>query len=354
MSRYRGRVFFIEEFVKHEGPDAMELNVVKDTNVLIVTPKLSFSNDAEHDKRVRDLISQLIEMKNINDYIAWYYSPMALKFTEHLNPTLTVYDCMDELSAFKFAPPDLQELELRLFQQADVVFTGGNTLFEEKKKFHDNMYAFPSSIDKEHFLAARKQMSEPADQASIAHPRFGFFGVIDERFDIELIDELARICPDWNIVLVGPVVKIDVNSLPRQSNIHYLGAKNYQELPAYLAGWDVAIMPFAINESTKYISPTKTPEYLCGGKPVISTPISDVVNDYGGDLVRIAHVAAEFVMHGKDLLKKKNSESWLERVDQKLSRNSWDITWKQMEAIMDSILYKRRRMKWEEVRVQNF
>lgn len=352
MSRYRGRVFFIEESVRHDGPDTLEMNAVKDVNVLVVTPMLSAHDDSPHDVRVRELVSQLLEVKNITEYIAWYYSPMALKYTDRLHPTITVYDCMDELSAFKFAPPELRSLELRLFQQADVVFTGGNTLFEAKKEFHGNMYAFPSSIDKAHFLTARKELPEPADQAGISRPRFGFYGVIDERFDIELVDELARTRPDWNIVLIGPTIKIDVGSLPRQPNIHYLGAKTYEELPSYLAGWDVAIMPFAINESTKYISPTKTPEYLCGGKPVISTPISDVINDYGADLVRIARVATEFVIHGKDLLKRKNAKSWLERVDQKLSTNSWDITWGQMESIMDSILWKRSR--WNQVNVQSF
>lgn len=355
MSRYEGRVFFIEEPIRHDGMDELDTKRVEKTNVLIVTPMLNNDDQLPEDVRMRVLLDELLTGHNINDYIAWYYSPMPLKFTERLHPTVTVYDCMDELSAFKFAPDDLKDLELRLFQQADVVFTGGNTLFEAKRQFHDNMYAFPSSIDKEHFMRARDEMAEPDDQVDIPHPRFGFYGVIDERFDIELVDELARLKPDWSIVLVGPVVKIAPHTLPRSTNIHYLGSKTYKELPGYLSGWDVAIMPFAINESTKFISPTKTPEYLCGGKPVISTAISDVVKDYSGeDLVRIANSASEFIMHGENLLKRKNREVWLQRVDERLSKHSWDITWEQMNAIINSLVWKRSRSTRERVSVQNF
>lgn len=354
MSRYDGRVFFIEEPIKHKDLDDFDIQTVPKTNVLIITPLLDASDDTPQDQRVSNIIEELVKSYRISNYIAWYYSPMALKYTAWLHPTLTVYDCMDELSAFKFAPAELKELELRLFQQADIVFTGGKTLFEAKRGFHDNMYAFPGSVDREHFLKARTEMTEPADQSGIPQPRFGFYGVIDERFDIDLVDELARMRPDWSIVLIGPVAKIDPDTLPRHPNIYYLGPKTYQLLPAYLSGWDVAIMPFAINDSTRFISPTKTPEYLCGGKPVISTPISDVVKDYGKeDLVRIASIAREFIMQGEDLLRKKNREAWLERVDERLSTNSWNITWQQMDAIMKSILWRRSRLNREKVSLQN-
>jgi UDP-galactopyranose mutase len=341
MSRYPGRVFFIEEPVIHEGTDKYEVTPTQSGNVSVVTPKLETRNEFDKDERLRILLDQLISSENISGYIAWYYSPMALRFSDHLDPLVTIYDCMDELSAFKFAPPELRELESELFNKADVVFTGGNALFEAKKNFHHNMYSFPSSIDRSHFIQARQNLQEPVDQSSIGHPRFGFFGVLDERLDIVLVDELARMRPDWNFIFVGPVVKIDPDSLPRRSNIFYLGGKTYSELPAYLAGWDVAMMPFAINDSTRFISPTKTPEYLCGGKPVISTPITDVVNDYGSaGLVHIAQNAGEFVIAGETVLKGEDSDGWLKKVDDRLAHNSWDITWQQMEALIDSLIYK--------------
>ena len=188
---------------------------------------------------------------------------------------------MDELSAFKFAPPQLREAETALFNAADIVFTGGHSLYQAKKHLHHNIYPFPSSIEKEHFSKARIHNQEPPDQQHIPHPRLGFFGVLDERFDIELIREAAIRKPEWNFILLGPVVKINHDDLPRLSNIYYPGGKTYNELPAYISGWDIALVPFALNESTKYISPTKTPEYLAAGKPVISTAITDVVKPYG-------------------------------------------------------------------------
>src|SRR3954447_9720194 len=213
--------------------------------------------------------------------IAWYYTPMMLPFSRGLEPDLTVYDAMDELSKFRFAPAKLLDLEAELLRKADIVFTGGSSLFEAKKDRHDNVHCFPSSVDRVHFLKARARQFDPGDQEELPHPRLGFYGVIDERFDAELLAQVAEMRPDWSFVMVGPVVKISEEDLPRRPNIHYLGPKTYAELPGYLSGWDVALMPFAMNESTQFISPTKTPEYLAGGKPVVSTPVKDVVRTYG-------------------------------------------------------------------------
>jgi glycosyltransferase involved in cell wall biosynthesis len=342
MIRYPGRVFFIEEPVPTQEDDHYDV-VRSQANVWLITPRLAERQDPKQDsERLRQILDRVVNSYEISEYISWYYSPMALKFSDHLCPIVTVYDCMDELSAFKFAPPELKELEMNLMARADLVFTGGNKLFEAKKKYHHNMYAFPSSIDKEHFRKARNPLNQTADQSPIPHPRLGFFGVIDERLDIKLLDELARMRPDWNIILIGPVVKIDPASLPLHPNIYYLGAKKYDDLPAYLAGWDIAIMPFAINESTEFISPTKTPEYLCGGKPVISTPISDVVNDYGKDgLVSIAANAGEFVLAAEQIFGREDTSDWLARVDERLANNSWDITWEQMMSLITSAILKR-------------
>ena len=224
--------------------------------------------------------------------IAWYYTPMMLPFSRHIDADVTVFDAMDELSKFKFAPVKLLELEQELIDRADVVFTGGSSLYEAKKDRHANVHCFPSSVDRAHFCKARAHQFDPADQEDLPKPRLGFYGVIDERFDIELLAKVAEMRPDWSFVMVGPVVKIATEDLPKRPNIHYLGGKTYAQLPAYLSGWDVALMPFAMNESTQFISPTKTPEYLAGGKPVVSTPIRDVVRHYGQlEGVKIASTA---------------------------------------------------------------
>jgi UDP-galactopyranose mutase len=187
--------------------------------------------------------------------------------------------------------------------------------------------------------------SEPADQENIPHPRLGFFGVVDERFDVALLDEVSRRRPDWHFVIIGPVVKIDPAILPKRENIHYLGGKSYQELPAYIAGWDVALLLFAQNESTRFISPTKTPEYLAAGKPVVSTPIRDVVHPYGQmGLVRIAKNADEFVAQVEASLEKEAcGKQWLKNVDEFLATMSWDETWARMSRLIDDTLAKKTR-----------
>ena len=330
------RVFFVEEPQFDEG---IYYDVVQQSeNLWVIVPHLSRTMDEPsviaHQK---EFLLRLLTNMDIKNYATWYYTPMALLISDHLKPLITIYDCMDELSAFKFAPHALKELEYQLLQNAHVVFTGGQSLYEAKKNQHHNIYAFPSSIDFDHFFRARKLISDPADQAEIPHPRFGFYGVIDERMDLRLLADVARAKSDWHLILIGPVVKIHESDLPRYDNIHYLGKKEYSDLPAYLSGWDVAIMPFALNESTRYISPTKTPEYLAAGKPVISTPILDVVKQYN-TVVHFANNADDFIRIVEEEIE--NSPSWLAKVDEILSGNSWDKTWEQMQHIMIAALQK--------------
>ena len=256
---------------------------------------------------------------------------MALKFSMQLKPKFIVYDCMDELSAFNFAPKEMLHLEKKLLSMADIVFTGGYSLFEAKKKQHNNIHPFPCGIEKEHFEKARTTLLEPEDQAWIKGPKIGFYGVIDERFNISLIEEMAMARPTWQFMLIGPVVKIDQDSLPKNKNIHYLGQKSYTELPNYLAHWDVAMIPFLLNESTAFISPTKTPEYLSAGVPVVSTPIKDVVNPYG--IKKLVHICADSVQFLQAIdseINKSCTKEWLQRVDQFLRGISWDITFAAM------------------------
>ena len=286
-------------------------------------------------REMKNLLNEFLEKVNLSEWIFWYYTPMALQFSNHLSAALTVFDCMDELSAFDFAPKELIELEKSLLDIADVVFTGGYSLHEAKKAQHNNIHVFPSSIDKEHFSLARTTTSEPSDQADIKGIKLGFIGVIDERFDARLIKEVSEQRPDWQIVLLGPVVKVTIESLPSGPNLHYLGQKDYAELPSYLSGWDVAMIPFAINNSTRFISPTKTPEYLAAGVPVVSTPIRDVVRPYGDEgLVRIAANANEFIAAAESYITEKNSEVWLEKVDNFLKDKSWAHTFEQIKMKM--------------------
>ncbi|RYG28035.1 MAG: glycosyltransferase family 1 protein, partial [Chitinophagaceae bacterium] len=350
MSRFakHHRVFFLEESVYHEGKDMLKIRRT-DSNIVIAIPMLNkkiIATRASLLEREKKLMNFLISRNKITNFISWYYTPMALKFSDHLIPLATVYDCMDELSAFKFAPQELKIREAELFNKADVVFTGGNALFKAKKNYHANIHAFPSSIDKSHFEKARRLCEEPQDQAAIPGPRFGFQGVLDERFNIGLIAEVAKQKPDWHFVFVGPVVKIDPAELPKGANIHYLGAKKYEELPAYLSGWDMAIIPFEKNDSTKFISPTKTPEYLAAGKPVISSSITDVVHPYGEkNLVHIADDATSFIACATKELSKSTSQvtEWLLKVDDYLKPLSWDNSFHNMKEKVDACVAAKRK-----------
>jgi glycosyltransferase involved in cell wall biosynthesis len=286
----------------------------------------------------RQLLNGLIARERIRDFVAWYYTPMALAFSDHLAPAATIYDCMDELSAFAGAPVALKRREAELMAKAELMLTGGQSLYEAKRHQHVNVHPFPSSVDIEHFSRARRIETDPADQAPIAHPRLGFFGVIDERMDLALIEGVSRLRPEWQLVLLGPVVKIDPALLPRPGNIHYLGSKKYDELPHYVAGWDVALLPFARNEATRFISPTKTPEYMAAGKPVVSTSIRDVVRPYGQQgLVRIADDPESFVAACEAAMAEDASER-VTQADVFLRQTSWDGTWLRIRRLMDDVL----------------
>jgi len=343
LSRFATRytTYYVEEHVSTDEEDGYSLEKTRE-EVTVVVPHLNSSDTGDIDSRVQTVLITLFMEQQIDSFIFWYYTPMALNYTRYFKPELIIYDCMDELSAFKFAPLQLKELEQQLLSIADVVFTGGNSLYQAKKQSHRNVHACPSSIDKAHFQIARYLVYEPADQRLIPEPRLGFFGVIDERFDVELIKLAAAERPTWHFVFVGPIVKIDPDVLPRAENIHYLGSKSYDDLPTYLSGWDIALLPFAINESTRYISPTKTPEYLAAGKPVISTPIADVVEPYGSlGLVHIIKDAAELIEKAELELSTTDRSLWLSNVDKYLSSMSWDLTWDKMVRIINNAVHDK-------------
>ena len=333
------RVFYVEEPIFEAGV-APRLDVERCGTVWVATPRLPEGLD---DELViawqRRLLDGLMAEHGIDDVVLWYYTPMALDFTDHLTPASIVYDCMDELSAFKGASALIAQREAELMRRAAVVFTGGQSLYEAKRHQHPNMHPFPSSVDVAHFAQARQIATDPPEQAIIPHPRLGFFGVIDERMDLELLAGLAAARPDWHIVMLGPVVKIDPATLPQGANLHYLGPRSYSELPRYIAGWDVALMPFARNEATRFISPTKTPEYMAAGRPVVSTSIRDVVRPYGQQgLVRIADDVPAFVRACAEALAEDPVERNT-RADAFLRQTSWDGTWARMRRLIDATLH---------------
>lgn len=331
-------VLFWEEPVGGAAEAWLELRE-QGRNILVAIPHLPDGLD----EPARDLaLKQLLDAQLTEapaPLIRWYYTPMMLGFSRHLDSACTVYDCMDELANFRFAPAQLADLEAELFDAADLVFTGGYSLYEAKRTRHPSVHAFPSSVDVGHFARARGLRHPLAARSA---PRLGFYGVIDERMDLDLLAALADARPDWSLIMVGPVVKIDPTDLPTRPNIDWLGGKRYEELPQIIANWDVALMPFAINDSTRFISPTKTPEYLAAGLPVVSTPITDVALSYGALTgVEIADTAEAFVQACERAIilgRQARDADWREQADAALADQSWEKVVDAMTRLIDDIL----------------
>lgn len=328
------RVLYWEEPVWTAGGSPHVTTRPADEGVLVLQPHIPHGYDTV--PTLRALLDDTLLREGVVAPVLWFYTPHALGFAGHVPGRLTIYDCMDELSAFADADPALPEQERALMRRADLVFTGGQSLYEAKRRQHADVHAFPSGVDTAHFGQARDALDEPADQVGIPLPRAGFYGVIDERLDQDLLAAVAALRPDVQFVLLGPTAKINPATLPQRPNLHYLGAKQYEQLPAYAAHWQAALMPFAINAATRYISPTKTPEYLAAGLPVVSTPITDVVRRYGPATgVHIAHEPQAFAAGLDDALAQRQmGGAWQDAADLLLEGMGWDGIWSRMALLM--------------------
>jgi UDP-galactopyranose mutase len=336
LSRLAARqpVLFVEEPEPDPAGPARWDRSAPAPGVTVFRPRTPLAEPGFHPAQlalVAPMMDEVREAAGPGGIIAWLYTPMALPLARRLDPALVVYDCMDELSLFAGAPPELVAREAELMELADVVVTGGPSLYRAKRGRHPNVHCFTSSVDAEHFGRARAGRpdtpDEPADQRDLLHPRLGYYGVIDERLDLPLLAALADAHPEWQLVLVGPVVKIDPAALPRRPNLLYTGQRRYDELPAYLAGWDVCLLPFALNDSTRFISPTKTLEYMAAERPIVSTPITDVAEPYGnivylGDTPEAFIGACERAL-ASDEAERERRASLMRGV---LARTSWNAT----------------------------
>ena len=330
-------ILFVEEPMHTEGQARLEKMAVA-PNITVYRPHTPIHQWGFHDDQLPTLQNLLADLVPEGERpVVWFYTPMALPLLQGLNPSLVVYDCMDELAAFKNPPKQLLQRESALLNLADLVFTGGPSLYEAKKDRHANAHCFSSSVDAKHFRQALDSAISHPDQAHVSGPRLGFYGVIDERFDTELVRQMAAAHPEWQIVLVGPVVKIDPAELPRADNVHYMGQRNYDELPKFLAGWDLCLLPFAMNDSTKFISPTKVLEYMAAEKLSVSTPITDVKVPYG-DVVAIASTADEYIAACERMLAESDAEKTrlVERMRDIVANTSWDKTASRMHELIST------------------
>ncbi len=316
------KILLIEEPIGQTS--AANLKVINE-NLHVLQPNV------DSIEAIAAIIPQFVKNKNIGT--GWFYSAAFSPLLLQLNFDTVVYDCMDELSLFKSAPQHLIDQEKFLLSNADIVFTGGKSLYESKKKMHGNVYCFPSSVDENHFSRFLYAKDIPQDIGVIASPIVGYFGVIDERIDYELLAATAKLSPEVSFVMIGPLAKVEESDLPKAENIHYLGMKAYKDLPNYLSAFDIAMMPFALNDATKFISPTKTLEYMAAEKPIISTKITDVVSDYS-HCVKLISTAEEFVQDISLLLANTSRLTLQSQYRDILDKTSWDNTANRMKSIL--------------------
>lgn len=342
-------VVFIEEPEFDAGGPPRWERSSPSSNLTVYRPRTPVAAAGFHGDQlpvVEPMMAELREELGAANLLTWLYTPMALPLALALDPDAAVYDCMDELSLFLGAPPELLSLESQLLEYADVMFTGGPSLFRAKQPRHPNVHCFPSSVDAKHFRIRERLISEAEDQAELPHPRLGFYGVIDERLDLAIVDRVAEAHPEWQIVLVGPVVKIDPASLPRRPNLHYLGQRSYEELPRYLAGWDACLLPFARNDATRFISPTKTLEYMAAELPIVSTSIRDVADLYA-DIVYLGDTPDEFLAACEQALASSAQEraARAQLMRKVLAGTSWEATASAMEQLLTEAVAGRMNFR---------
>jgi glycosyltransferase involved in cell wall biosynthesis len=315
-----------------EEPIGYEQENENTANLVVINPHLHILQPKVHNiESIASVLPKYVKNKHVP--IGWFYSPSFSPLLESLNFETVVFDCMDELSLFKGASQQIVDQEKYLVANADIIFTGGKSLYESKQKLHPNVFCFPSSVDRDHFSTIEHTKNIPSDIANIPSPIVGYYGVIDERIDLQLLAETAKNMPEVSFVMIGPLAKIHDNDLPKEDNIHYLGMKTYNELPLYLNTFDIAMMPFALNDATKYISPTKTLEYMAACKPIISTKIADVERDYSA-CVSLIENADDFCDEVNFLLNQKEGYSMEMQYNKILQNTSWDTTVAKMKVLI--------------------
>jgi glycosyltransferase involved in cell wall biosynthesis len=331
----RWRVIFIEEPVPSSAENGLE-RLEPVAGVEVWRPHVTGDAAGFHDDHLpvlRRLLANAMRQHAVSDYWIWFYTPMAVPLAAELRPRGVVYDCMNELGAFRNAPRQLPQRESALLKMADLVFAGGPSLYNAKRSRHPDVHCFAGSVDAEHF---RQPAHDHPLRAALPRPRLGFCGVFDERINLGLIDAIARARPQWQLIMVGPADRIDPRELPRRPNIHWLGAQSYDDLPALISGWDVCLLPYALNEATRCISPTKTLEYMACGRPAVSTSIRDVAEPYG-HVVNIADTPEGFIIDCEAIFERTPSErrEHAQALAQIVARTSWDSTVHAMAELIE-------------------
>lgn len=348
-------ILFLEDAAplpdEEKNQPRMQITHVSES-LIVARPLLSprtgdAQKDAEIDKtngtawqRLLDTLVHSLGWKNL---VHWFYTPMAAPARGIYDPVAVCYDCMDELANFKGAPEGLKQKEADLMAAADVVFTGGPSMYQARRDKHANVHLFNSGVDVEHFGKALAEETAVPTDIALLHPVLLYYGVIDERMGWNNLAALADTHPDWSVVLVGPLAKITDADLLKRPNLVYTGQRGYDDLPGYLKGCDVALVPFALSDATRFLSPTKTLEYFAARKPVVSTPILDIVEHYA-DAARIAATPSEFVRQCEAALAEDNTAR-LDAGERHARSQTWDKIVERMRDLLDEAVARNLHRK---------
>jgi glycosyltransferase involved in cell wall biosynthesis len=349
----RHKILFVEGPVARTGLTAAQVTlreVADYPNIVVLQmemPEERWTDGAWVDKERRRLVESLLAGPlgaDFQDPVQWFYDPMAVTaFAGHLNESAIVYDCMDQLSKFRGAPAELVRRERELLAIADVVFAGGPKIWKDKRNHNANCYSVGCGVDVEHFGKARQASTVvPQDIANLPRPIYGYIGVVDERIDYDLVAELAEKNAGGSVVMVGPWTKVDPAAFPRRDNLHWLGQRDYGLLPAYVKGFDVCLMPFALNEATEFINPTKALEYMATERPIVSTAIEDVILQFE-DVVKVARTREDFVWRCERAANVPNVVA-IRRGLKLAKANTWGSIVSQLESQVTDVLNNRRSM----------
>jgi glycosyltransferase involved in cell wall biosynthesis len=346
------RVLFVEAPDVYDAAhvtrvDLREVTDFPNINVLQLKIPAKRENDIRWiDKERRRVVQSLLSGplgQSFPSIVQWFYDPMAVTaLAGQLDEQLIVYDCMDELSLFRGAPPELVRRERELLAVADVVFAGGPKIWRAKRELNRNCFCYGCGVDARHFgEACDPELRVPHDMAGLSRPVFGYIGVVDERIDYELLTRLAD-STEGSVVMVGPWTKVDPASFPHRDNLQWLGGRDYSDLPRYAKGFDVCVMPFAINEATRFINPTKALEYMATGRPIVSTPVEDVVSQFS-DVITIAKDATAFANACARAAVQPDSRQ-IERGLALAQQNSWESIVARLEQHIEEALGSRRAL----------
>jgi hypothetical protein len=349
----RWQILFVEAPRHAAGAARLESRAIRaGLTVLTLTtpaPAAGFHDDAQAFGVT--LLREELAGRRLKIDIAWLDTPMAWPLAQALGIACLAYDCLEGPPAsLQFDAALLHQRESALMRTAALMVAAGPSLFNAHRHRHANLHCVCSAVHAEHFSPASLELTSARArrghvlQSSLARPRLGYFGSIDERLDLDLLAALADRQPGWAFVMVGSVAGIAAERLPQRRNIHWLGEQDDALLPYLLAGWDLALMPYVVSEATRFLMPSQTLEYMAGYQPIVSTPVRDVQALYAPAVTIAAPQAEAFSSACEEVLAESARARSARLIDMAriVARHAWANTADFVHGLLDEVLTSAR------------